>query len=300
MYEIVREQYADKLAEMADKGIIRSEELAAYKLPKKAAKEAQLLACGKYYFKVLDDNILTDLELLKLKALINFSDLDEKIRTRFLDSISGLNAIYRIRVSGELPSLPPSDIPIVFKKDEILHFVSAASTYKKKRATKRIDYAGPTASIKICKGVRYRLGSISPRRVSSEFWDVDDQGKFFITSQRIGFIGEKSNFTIAISKILSLQDGDNGLNIFKEGRQSPFVLQFPPYDLPLFLISALMDGIEKLPAPQYSDEEKALIEKLKAIPERPTPTKVAATGGGCLLHIICALVFLLLFGALIK
>lgn len=59
----------------------------------------------------------------------------------------------------------------------------------KTKSYKTVNYRGITTSIKICKGVRYRLGSISPTRETNEFWEDEDYGKFFITNQRIGFLG---------------------------------------------------------------------------------------------------------------
>lgn len=56
---------------------------------------------------------------------------------------------------GDLPSLA---VPILLKRGELCHFAGPADHYQLKTVTKRMNYGGPTASIKIMKGVRWRVG----------------------------------------------------------------------------------------------------------------------------------------------
>ncbi|BBG63052.1 hypothetical protein [Phascolarctobacterium faecium] len=252
------QEYIERLVGLAEVGKINPNDLdqltrfaTSASFSKKQLQEAQVVACARFYKQVMSDDILDNAELANFKLLIDYcAYLPKEVRTKLISAIGNLNSIYKIKTSGELPILPDSAVNIMLKPNEVIHFVSDASMRKKRKVTKTVNYRGITTSIKICKGVRYRLGSISPTRETNEFWEDEDYGKFFITNQRIGFLGITKNFTISISKILSLSYGEGGLNIFKEGRQNPFILHFPPYDLPLYIISSLINGIEQIPPEQ--------------------------------------------------
>lgn len=100
------------------------------------------------------------------------------------------------------------------------------------------------ASIKICKGLRYRIGSVHVSRSVEEFWTVEDTGTFWISNMRIGFIGDTKNFVFPLAKLLSLTDGESGLNIFKEGRTNPFIVSMPDYELPCAILSKLINEMD--------------------------------------------------------
>ena len=133
-------------------------------------------------------------------------------------------------------------IPITYKLNEDLLFLSAAAYIKKGRKTNRIDYGGFAGSIRICRGLRYRYGSINVDSKAAEYYDTSDRGIFYITNQRLGYIGQKQ-FTVDIKKIVSIQNGEMGLLIYKQGRENPymiFMVNFS-YDLPCSILSYLLN-----------------------------------------------------------
>lgn len=78
-------------------------------------------------------------------------------------------------------------------------------------------------------------------RQVEEFWDYEDKGIFWVTNQRIGYIGNTKSFSFPLDKLLSLNTGDGGLNIFKNGRTNPFVIYLDDYELPCAVISKLLN-----------------------------------------------------------
>lgn len=131
-------------------------------------------------------------------------------------------------------------VPIAYKANEKLHYICAAALMKKKRTTKGVNFGGLVGSVRICKGVRYRVGSLNLQQKTSETIELEDKGIFYITNMRIGYIGAKQ-FSIDLPKIVSLQDGEAGLYIFKQGRENPFMLSLPDYDVPCTIISCLLN-----------------------------------------------------------
>ena len=65
--------------------------------------------------------------------------------------------VARFRLMGQIEDgvFPSVDVPILLQRGEVCHFSGAAAHQKIKTVTKRINYSGPTASIKIMKGIRW-------------------------------------------------------------------------------------------------------------------------------------------------
>lgn len=301
------QEYADRLLVLAKSNKVNKPEIQALTMWASGQnfkdddlQKAQAIAIVEYGRYVMKDNLLDDYELSIYSALLdackNLTGLQIYNTKKF---ISDLHTIYKIGTTGELPIIPSSELNIMLAKDEVIHFITDASMRKKKRVTKKINYSGPVASIRICKGVRYRIGSISPSYETSEFWEDEDYGKFFITNQRMGFIGSKKSFTMPVKKLLSLSDGEGGLNIFKDGRSTPFTVKFTYYDLALYILSALLNGIERItPITHDGNTEATAIEAPASVPApstvaiKPHAKKSASTG--CLLPIIGTLILIAL------
>lgn len=82
--------------------------------------------------------------------------------------------------------------------------------------TRSIRYHGPTARIRIAKGVYWRVGSISPTRVTEEMLAPLDWGTLYITNRRLLFDGSKKSATIQLSKIINFTLYRDGIGIEKE------------------------------------------------------------------------------------
>lgn len=139
--------------------------------------------------------------------------------------------------------LAPSthNINITFKSNEKLHFGCVAELRKLKKVTNQVRYRGLSASIKIMKGVRYRLGSIKFESKTREFLNVEDEGYLYITNQRIGFIGKGKQFSLTFNKIIAFELTVNGMYIFKEGKESPYIVGVEDYDVPLSMLSLILN-----------------------------------------------------------
>ncbi len=143
-------------------------------------------------------------------------------------------------VAAPIPGPNRVSLPIVLKNGEQVQYRAKAIYLKKTKKTVGVNFAGPVASIRICKGVRYRIGSMSVQRQTIENYDRSDQGIFYITNKRIGYFGQKQ-FSFDLKKLVSIQNGDAGLLIYKEGRENPFMIALDNYDAPCEIISNLLN-----------------------------------------------------------
>ncbi len=139
---------------------------------------------------------------------------------------------------GDLPSVT---VPILLQRGEACHFSCAAAHHEIKTVTKRINYHGPTASIKIMKGVRWRFGSISVQRVSTDVMTQLDTGNLYITSKRIFFDGTKKNASILLGKITNFTVFKDGLQVEKEAGTDSYFLGTADWEL----AGTCLDGAAK-------------------------------------------------------
>jgi len=188
------------------------------------------------------DKRITDDEKNSLEKLLNHFNLS---KSDIAFNQDNFNKFYTLALvdKGVLPTIEngQSEVNIVFKEGEALHWAVAASLMKRKKVTTRVNYGGLTGSVKIMKGVRYRVGSIGVSSVSKEIMDTEDSGAFYITNQRIGYIGYRKQFSFPFKKIGSLELRSDGLHIFKDGKEAPYILDLRDYEVPLAMISSILN-----------------------------------------------------------
>ena len=107
--------------------------------------------------------------------------------------------------------------------------------------TQRINYSGTTASIKIMKGVRYRVGTIKPQRITSEQWKQIDYGSMYLTNKRIILIGQSKNSNIKLQKILSFTPYSDGVEISKDAGRNPLIRFSTNTDIFSLILSRLLN-----------------------------------------------------------
>lgn len=74
----------------------------------------------------------------------------------------------------------------------------------------RVDYAGVSGSIRIAKGVRLRLGSVAPQRVTTTELTEVGRGTAYVTSARIILAGSPQNKAIRLASLI-------GIEAFRDG-----------------------------------------------------------------------------------
>ncbi len=192
------------------------------------------------------DKRITDDEKNALEKMLSHFNLT---KTDIAFNQDSFNKYYTLALvdKGVLPTIDnaQAEVNIVFKEGEALHWAVAGSLMKRKKVTTRVNYGGLTGSIKIMKGVRYRVGSIGVSSVSKEILDNEDSGAFYVTNQRIGYLGYRKQFSFPFKKIGSLELRSDGLHIFKDGKEAPYILELRDYEVPLAMISFILNKAEE-------------------------------------------------------
>lgn len=115
--------------------------------------------------------------------------------------------------------LPTRDCPIILKRAEEAVLVLPNITFKEPRAVRTSvgGYAGPT--IRIAKGISFRLGGGTSRSVSHDEIKTIDKGTLTITNKRLIFTESMKTLNYNLSKILSITDFKDGIGIQRDNKQ---------------------------------------------------------------------------------
>lgn len=245
-------KYKDKLNELiSDQKLSEPEkqELAKivdeYELPNKKLIDIKKNAFISAYDNLAQDKRLSKDEISLLQDLLSYLDfgVDETgIDLNLFRKYVNLAAIE----SGELPDVTSAEynLNIIYKPGEILHYRDHSLLRKLKRITKSVQYGGFTASIKITKGLRYRAGSIKLGKTTTDVLAVEDSGLFYLTNHRLGYHGQQKSFSVPYDKISSIELRSDGLYIFKSGKEQPYILTLGDYEVPLAIVSFILNSDE--------------------------------------------------------
>lgn len=151
-------------------------------------------------------------------------------------TLNRMKMIWTIQ-NADLPTVS-ADINLTAK--EQCYFNRPAQWFQYKTVTKRVNYAGPTARIRICKGVSYRIGSARVQRITSEVLTPVDSGRLYVTDKRIILLGERQTKTIRLNKIVSFTPYKDGVELFKETGKSIIIKINTDMELFNLLLSRLL------------------------------------------------------------
>lgn len=168
----------------------------------------------------VEDERLSPAEVADLNALaraLGTSFSPDKATQRTLDRFS---LLWRIE-NGDLPQVT---VPIVLQRGEVCHAVAQAVWMEMRTRTQSIRYGGPVASIRICKGVRYRIGSVHVQRITRDEMTEIDRGTLYLTNKRIILDGQRRNMTVRLSGLIAFTPYTDGVVLEKASGTPPHIV----------------------------------------------------------------------------
>lgn len=107
-------------------------------------------------------------------------------------------------INGDLaPSDPPAGM--LLKRGETPYVVVPASLYEERVVRTRFKGGSRGVSVRIAKGVSYRVGASRGTAVSEREAVAVSGGELVMTNQRIVFLGDRKGFEIPYAKLTHLQ-----------------------------------------------------------------------------------------------
>ena len=120
---------------------------------------------------------------------------------------------------GTINLTPIPNPPIILKKNETAYLVLGNMALHEPRAVRQTygGYAGPT--IRVAKGVSFRVGSVAARSESHDELRNIDQGSLVLTNKRLIFTGSKRTVNIDLKKIIAIEAYKDGVASQRENKQ---------------------------------------------------------------------------------
>lgn len=162
-------------------------------------------------------------------------DLDDAARA----SLARFRLMWRIE-NGDLPEI---FAPLALQRGERCHFSTACSWRELRTRTVRVDYAGVSSSIRIMKGVRFRLGSIVPRRVTETDLVEVASGTLYVTNKRLLLDGHGSNKAVTWRSAFGQELFADAIKIEKSAGKDPYLfIAASELELASVVIAAAMNA----------------------------------------------------------
>lgn len=125
--------------------------------------------------------------------------------------------------------LDPVDAPVLLKKGEHCIHAALAEAIEERSRTVRVSYGGPSARIRIAKGIYYSAGSASISREVQAYEHSFGVGILCMTNKRLLWISEQKSISIPLANIVRYDPYTDGFRIMKgTGKPLLFMWQEKP------------------------------------------------------------------------
>jgi hypothetical protein len=167
--------------------------------------------------------------------------------------------------------LPELQVPILLKRGEACHLFATALHHEIRTVTRSVRYGGPQATVRIARGLHYRVGQVSLERVREGVLKLLDEGTLYLTNKRLLFDGSRKSVSINLSKIIAFEPYSDGLVIQKDSGKDQFFQMTGLDSLKIEIAAAVLAAaLRRDRSPQVS--KAPLANDLAEVPIRP-PTR---------------------------
>jgi hypothetical protein len=152
----------------------------------------------------------------------------------------------KFRRLWELENQPLPVVPtaVRLKAKEQCHAVATPTKLCEFRTrTRAVQYAGPSARIRLAKGIYFNMGHLFVNRVKDEALHTLDIGTLYVTNQRFLFDGNKKTSTIPLTRIINATVHADGVVVEKDsGKDQIFLCDEIDERFSVVLSRLLRDG----------------------------------------------------------
>lgn len=150
---------------------------------------------------------------------------------------------YRTLWAIEHGELPVISAPIPLRRGEVCHFFSECSWHEYRVTSTTVVYGGFRSSTKIIKGLYAVGGAREYRPVHQESLVPVDSGSFYVTSDRVvfvGSVGSKKGISIPLSGIADVSIFSDGLMLRRNSGKNPFIKFDADVDICSMILAQLL------------------------------------------------------------
>lgn len=146
-------------------------------------------------------------KLKKIQKFLKIPDEDIRGAKQELTRLCLINEIQQ----GNLPTITTS--AVILQKSEKAHWVEPGDLLEERVISRRYEGGSHGVSIRVMKGVSYRVGAHRGHIVSETGIVTVSSGDLVITNKRAIFRGDRKSFVLRLEKLLDLQMFSDGARI---------------------------------------------------------------------------------------
>jgi len=224
-------RYAEAFSEAVADEKLTPEELArleklaaALRLPERARRKAQEAPIQEIVERVLArvvaDRRLSPAEEQALRDLQKNLGLPElRFGPATQAALDKYALLWRIE-NGELPFIPgPAPAPL--QDGELCHLACRSFWHELRNYAGRAERPGAAPSVRVPRGLTYRVDGTAPKRVARDGLAPVDWGSLYVTSRRLVFIGQKTRETTRFTELLGLEVFADAIVLEKSSGRRP-------------------------------------------------------------------------------
>ncbi len=171
--------------------------------------------------KAFEDGILAEEEEKRLRAIIEGFNLEdpEVLNSRAYTLITK-GAFLRELLAGQLPQNLPDKalLPFNFQKSEQPLWVFNDVDYYEMVTHKKYSGGYSGFSVKIAKGLYWRVGGFRGKPVVTQELQKIDTGTMVITNKHIYFGGQNKIFRVRLDRIVAFEPFEDGIGIQRDAK----------------------------------------------------------------------------------
>lgn len=191
----------------------------SFKLEKNYLKQDLIKAWEKAAREALSDNILTKEQEKKLNDLAKIIGADLQTLSKmpiFTSLVKSL--VIRDLCEGILPErMVFGRPPVVLHKGEKIIWVFNNVSYFESKTRTRFVGSSQGVSIRVMKGMYYRIGNFRGNPVQTTSLVKMDTGNLIVTNKHLTFIGQHKSSRLKYEKIISYTPYADGIGVCRDG-----------------------------------------------------------------------------------
>ncbi|GIV46330.1 MAG: hypothetical protein KatS3mg036_1148 [Ignavibacterium sp.] len=225
--KINKEEFYNTILKAVDDGILTEKEIVQledmineFGLKEEEIHNIKILAYYNAYKAIKNDGIITHEEESELKKIQKYLKIEDEA------ILATKRELFKYRLLNEIAkgNLPKLTVPnLLIQKNEDVHLIESATLIENKIINRRYEGGSRGTSIKIAKGISFRIGSHRGHLVSERAYVPVSDGELIITNKRIIFRGDLKSFSIKLEKLLYLEIDGNFVNLSEVSGKHRFI-----------------------------------------------------------------------------
>ncbi|HRE13437.1 MAG TPA: hypothetical protein PLD37_04495 [Usitatibacteraceae bacterium] len=168
------------------------------------------------------DGVVTELEVAELAKLQHFLMIPEVEVAKSKKELMRLRLLNEIQ-QGNIPTISINNV--ILQKAEKPYWSEAGSILEERVVNRRYEGGSQGVSIRIAKGLTYRVGAHRGHLVSDTAVLPVSSGDLIITNRRVIFRGDSKSFNIRLDKLLEMKLFGDGIRLTDE-KGKPRIVKF--------------------------------------------------------------------------